>query len=433
MRTTTSALAALLGGRLSGPDVEVDGMAADSRALSPGQLFVPLQGKRDGHDFIDAALAAGASAYLTSRPLRAGTAVVVDDVTKAVDAMAVWARSRLPDRVVGITGSVGKTSTKDLAASVLARRWATAASPRSYNNEIGVPLTLVNAAEGTEAAVVEMGARGRGHIRALCRLARPTVGVVTSVGVCHTEQFGSLDVVAESKGELVESLPAEGTAVLNADDDRVRAMASRTVARVLAFGEAGEVRAAEVRLDDELRPSFRLETPWGAVPVALQARGEHQVGNALSASAAALACGVGLEEVAAGLAVARLSPWRMELLRTSSGAVVLNDSYNANPASTRAALRALASLGARRRTAVLGVMAELGSYSSDEHRRVGELAADLGIRVISVSAPEYGGEDVEGPEAALDRVGPLTADDAVLVKGSRAAGLEGLAASLAAS
>ena len=277
-----------------------------------------------------------------------------------------------------------------------------------------------------------MGARGRGHIRALCRLARPTVGVVTAVGVCHTEQFGSLEVVAESKGELVESLPSEGTAVLNGDDPRVRAMASRTRARVLFFGEAGDVRASDVHLDDELRPSFRLETPWGGVPVALQARGEHQVGNALAAAAAALACGVALDGVATGLAEARLSPWRMELLRTASGAVVLNDSYNANPASTRAALRALAALPAHRRTAVLGIMAELGSDSSAEHRRVGELATQLGIRLIAVSAPESGGEDVEGPETALDRIGPLTTGDAVLVKGSRAAGLEGLAASLAA-
>ena len=421
-----------MGGRLSGPDVDVDGMATDSRALTAGQLFVPLQGVRDGHDFIDAALAAGAAAYLTVRPPRGGTAVVVDDVGKAVDGIAAWARSRLPDRVVGITGSVGKTSTKDLAASALARRWATAASPRSYNNEIGVPLTLMNAPEGTEAAVVEMGARGRGHIRALCLLARPTVGVVTSVGLCHTEQFGTLEVVAESKGELVESLPPQGTAVLNADDPRVAAMASRTRARVLTFGDAGEVRASGVRLDEELRASFRLETPWGATDVGLQARGEHQVGNALAAAAAALACGTGVEEVAVGLAEARLSPWRMELLRAPSGALVLNDSYNANPASARAALRALASLRAGRRTAVLGVMAELGSYSVEEHKRVGELAVELGIRLIAVSAPDYGGEDVDGPEAALERIGPLTAGDAVLVKGSRAAGLEGLAASLAA-
>ncbi|MGH9182074.1 MAG: Mur ligase family protein, partial [Acidimicrobiales bacterium] len=225
MRTSGSVVADVVGGRLVGPDVELDGLSIDSRSVRPGQVFVPVVAGRDGHDFIEAALAAGAAAYLTIRPPGEGTAVVVDDTAAALSRIGAWARDRLPDRVVGVTGSVGKTSTKDLLAPVLARRWPTASSHRSFNNEMGVPLTLGNAPEGTEAVVVEMGARGRGQVAALCALARPTVGIVTAVGACHTEQFGSIEAVAESKSELVACLPASGTAVLNAADPRVAAMA----------------------------------------------------------------------------------------------------------------------------------------------------------------------------------------------------------------
>lgn len=425
-----SAVARVVGGVLEGPDVEVHGAAADSRLVRRGDLFVPVVAARDGHDFIRDALEAGAAAYLTARPPVGGTAVMVGDTLGALAALATDARRRIAGPVVGVTGSVGKTSTKDLIASVLSRRYRTAASPASYNNELGVPLTLVNAPEGGEAAVVEMGARGAGHIARLCETARPTIGVVTAVAAAHLEHFGSLEGVAAAKAELVEALPADGAAVLNADDERVAAMAARTAAQVITFGERGEVSARDVRLDDQLRPSFRLVTPWGERTVALSARGEHNVANALAAAAAALAAGVPLEGVAEGLAAAVLSPWRMDLRRAACGALVINDAYNANPASTTAALRALARLRARRHIAVLGPMAELGAHSAAAHRAVAELARSLGVRVIAVGAPEYGTDNVDAIDAALAALGPLGEGDAVLVKGSRMAGLERLAEAL---
>jgi UDP-N-acetylmuramoyl-tripeptide--D-alanyl-D-alanine ligase len=328
---------------------------------------------------------------------------------------------------------VGKTSTKDLLAAALSRRFRVHASPKSFNNELGVPLTVLDTPDAAEAVVVEMGARGRGHIAALCAVARPLVGVVTTVGLSHAEFFGTIDDVAVAKGELVEALPAHGTAVLNADAPLVAAMAHRTQARVLSFGAAGDVRGEDIRLDGDLRPTFRLRTPWGDADLTLQVRGHHQVTNALAAAAAALASDAGVDDVAAGLGDARLSPWRMELHRGPSGAVILNDTYNANPLSMEAALRALAELPARRRTAVLGIMAELGEVGPAEHARMGALAAALGIRVIAVAAPDYGGEQAVDAPDALERLGALDEGDAVLIKGSRAAGLETAAGTLAGS
>jgi UDP-N-acetylmuramoyl-tripeptide--D-alanyl-D-alanine ligase len=437
MQWTAAQIAEVTGGRLVGPDVVVDGATQDSRGLRPGQLFVAVRAERDGHEFIGAALAAGAGAYLTERAPEGGTAVVVADTLAALEALGRAAIDRLPGRIVGITGSVGKTSTKDLAASVLAQRYATHASHRSFNNEIGVPLTLLGAPEGTEAVVVEMGARGIGHVADLCAVARPTIGVVTAVGAAHLELFGSIDAIAVAKGELVESLAASGTAVLNADDERVLAMGSRTEARVLTYGTAGEVRAESVVLDDLLRATFELRSPWGSTTVVLGARGLHNVHNALAAAAVGLVEGLDLAEIAAGLADPELSPWRMEIGHTPTGAVVLNDAYNANPVSMAAALRSLASLPAQRRTAVLGVMAELGGTADDEHARIGALAAELGVRVIAVGAPGYaagGGrvEPVADVDEAVAALGPVGVGDAVLVKASRVAGLERLAAQLLA-
>ena len=431
MKFAAREVATATGGRLVGPDVEMIGVGIDSRTDVAGRLFVPIVGERDGHDFIGDARARGAVAYLSSRPPDGGTAIVVDDTTAALGALGVHARSRLPDRVVGVTGSVGKTGVKDLLAGALSTTFATAASERSFNNELGVPLTLANTGEGTTAVVVEMGSRGIGHIRQLCEIARPTVGVVTAVGHVHTELFGTIDEVALGKGELVESLPANGTAVLNVDDERVAAMASRSPAPVLTYGLAtADVMAEAIALDDGLRPSFVLRSPWGSAPVTLSMRGHHQVANALAAVAAAVAAGSELDAAVAGLARAQPSPWRMELHRTSAGAAVLNDAYNANPISMAAALRSLAAIDARRRIAVLGTMAELGAVADDEHRAVAELARALGIRVIAVAEPRYGGEPAADIDAAVDALGQLGEGDAVLVKGSRVAGLERLADAL---
>jgi UDP-N-acetylmuramoyl-tripeptide--D-alanyl-D-alanine ligase len=440
----TSEVAAAVAGRLSGRDVTVSGAAVDSRLVRGGELFVAVVADRDGHDFIGAALEAGAAAVMTSRPAAGvvpgegagppATAVEVDDTVAALARLGAHARDRLTPtvagRVVGITGSVGKTSVKDLLAAALAARWRTVASAGSFNNELGVPLTLVDAAEDTQAAAIEMGARAPGHIADLCALARPAVGVVTRVAAVHTETFGTIEAVAEAKGELVAALPADGTAVLNAADPRVVAMAARTTADVLTFGEGGAVCAEDVRLDAELRPAFRLASPWGGADVRLAARGRHMIENALAAAAAALACDVPLDAIAGALATGTVSRWRMDLTTLASGARVLNDAYNANPTSMAAALRALAALDARRHVAVLGVMAELGPSSAADHRAVGDLARDLGIEVVAVGAPDYGGVAVPDVAAAVVALGRLGPDDAVLLKGSRVAGLERVAAAL---
>ena len=427
-----SEVARAVGGRLVGPDVAVSGASIDSRTVGQGELFVPVVAERDGHDYIDDALAAGAAAYLTSAPPRGGTAVTVGDTTAALAELGRSTRDHFDGPVVGITGSVGKTSVKDMAAAAIGADRLTHASPMSFNNELGVPLTLVNCPEGTEAVVVEMGARGRGHIAWLCSLGRPTVGVVTEVGAAHTELFGTLAAVAEAKGELVESLDDNGVAVLNADNPLVAAMADRTAARVLTFGRlSGEVRASEVSLDDGLRSRFRLETPHGRAEVALAVCGEHMVGNALAAAAAALAVGVGVDEIATGLGSAQLSPWRMEVTTLASGAMLINDAYNANPMSMAAGLRSLAAVDRPRRVAVLGVMAELGDRAAAEHAAIGALAQGLGIEVIPVATADYGLPPVNDADAAVTALGPLDGDTAVLVKASRAAGLETVAEALA--
>ncbi len=447
MRLTLAEIAAATGGRLHGDGaVVVDGATQDSRDVRPGMLFVPLVAERDGHDFIADAVAAGAPAYLTARePAVSGAAAArVDDTMEALAALGRAARRRLGAvPVVGVTGSVGKTTTKDLLAAVLGRDRRVWASTRSFNNEIGVPVTLLCAPQGTEAVVVEMGSRGSGHIAALCRTARPTMGVVTTVGLSHTSELGSLAAVVAAKQELVEALPDSGdggVAFLNAGVPEVAAMASSTSARVVTFGHGGEVSAHCVELDDDLTPRFGLQSPHGEIDVELGARGAHSVDNALAAAAVGLELGVSLEDVAAGLCQPTLSPLRMEVVRTASGARLLNDSYNANPLSMRAALHSLAALPAKRRVAVLGTMAELGEFAPAEHAAIGALAAELGVRVIAVDAPGYtggdaAGTDVEGIEdalAALQDLGGPAAGDAVLVKGSRVAGLERLVERLVA-
>ncbi|MCR8899970.1 UDP-N-acetylmuramoyl-tripeptide--D-alanyl-D-alanine ligase, partial [Gordonia sp. GONU] len=315
MHFLASEIAASVGGELIGPDVQVDGASIDSRSVRPGQLFVPIVAERDGHDFIPAALESGAAAYFTSQDeATRGTAIRVPDTALALADLGRAVRRRIPDRVVGITGSVGKTSTKDLLAGVLQTTYRTAASEKSFNNELGLPLTLAGAADDVEAVVLEMGARGIGHIDLLCSIARPTVGVITRVEGVHLELFGDIESVARAKGELVESLPADGIAVLNADHRYVAAMADRTSARVLRYGLSpdADVYASDIVVDDELRASFRLHTPWGSTDVRLGARGEHQVPNALAAAAAGGGLGVAIEDIATGLSAAGLSRLRKE-------------------------------------------------------------------------------------------------------------------------
>jgi UDP-N-acetylmuramoyl-tripeptide--D-alanyl-D-alanine ligase len=426
VRFSTSELAAHLGGELLGPDVAVDGASIDSRTLQTGQLYVPIVAERDGHAFIDAARDAGAAAYLTAREPEGGTAIRVDDTSAALLRLGVLARGRVTGGVIGITGSVGKTTTKDLLHGCLASTFPTAASERSFNNELGLPLTLFNAEDGTEWVVLEMGARGAGHIAQLAAVARPDVGIVTSVSLAHVEFFGDLDGVARAKGELVAALPESGVAVLNFDDARVRRMREACPCPVLGYAiEAdAEVRADQVHLDGALRPRFRMTSPWGDGEVRLALHVAQQVPNALAAAAAALWCGVSFDAVLGALGDTTGSPLRMQVHEVAHGPVLIIDCYNANPASAEAALRALGGLTAGRKLALLGLRAELGEETVGEHRRVALLAEELGIDVVGFETDLYGAARVDGVDDAVALLRTMGPGEALLVKGSRVAHLE---------
>jgi UDP-N-acetylmuramoyl-tripeptide--D-alanyl-D-alanine ligase len=421
-----SQVAAAVGGTLAGPDATVDGASYDSRALRPGALFVPLVADRDGHDFIDAARAAGATAYLTSRAPQGGTAIVVGNTATALMELAAWARRQLDVPVVGITGSVGKTSTKDLIAAALAATRRVTANERSFNNEQGLPVTILGAPDDVEVLVVEMGMRGFGEIALLCGVASPTIGVVTSVAGAHTERVGGIEGVARAKRELVEALPASGTAILNADDQRVAAMAEHSAAHVVTYGNSGEVRIGRVVLDELARPSFQVQSPWGSADVRLAVSGAHMAWNAGAALAVAGVIEGSIDRAAAALTSARVSAMRMDVSRSPSGAIVVNDAYNANPDSMRAALTALAGIRSRRRVAILGPMAELDDAIAG-HRDVASIARELDIELIATGTELYGVAPVADPLLAL---GALGEGDAVLVKASRVAGLERLVEAL---
>jgi UDP-N-acetylmuramoyl-tripeptide--D-alanyl-D-alanine ligase len=416
----SSELATRLRGELVGPDVEIDGASIDSRTIRPGQLYVPIVAERDGHDFITAA---DAPAYLTARKPAGGTAIRVRDTAAALLRLGALARDRVGD-VIGVTGSVGKTTTKDLLAGCLATTFPTAASERSFNNELGLPLTLLNAPEAARWVVLEMGVRHVGDIERLAAVARPGVGVVTSVDLAHVAYLGDLDGVARAKGELITALPASGVAVLNADDPRVRAMASLSACPVLGYGAGGEVRAEDVTLDGDLRARFRLVSPWGRTEVRLGLHGVHQVANALAAAAVALWCGVSIEAVGEALERSQGSPWRMEVHRVAGGPVLVVDCFNAIPASADAAVRSLAALPGARKLAVLGVMAELGDRSEAEHLRIARAAEALGIEVVGYETRLYGDAHVTGVDEAVALLHTLGPGDAALVKGSRVARLE---------
>ncbi|MFD6493340.1 UDP-N-acetylmuramoyl-tripeptide--D-alanyl-D-alanine ligase [Streptomyces sp. NPDC059944] len=448
-------IAAVVGGQtydIPDPAVQVTGpVVRDSREVEPGSLFVAFVGERvDGHDFAEAVVAAGAVALLASRPVGV-PAIVVDDVQAALGALARHVVERLGATLVALTGSAGKTSTKDLIAQVLRSKAPTVFTPGSLNNEIGLPLTALSATEETRFLVLEMGARGIGHIRYLTGLTPPKVGLVLNVGTAHIGEFGGREQIAQAKGEMVEGLPEEGAAILNADDPLVRAMASRTKARVILFGESDEadVRAENVRLTENGQPAFSLRTPSGCSDVTMRLYGEHHVSNALAAAAVAHELGMSADEIARALSEAgSLSRWRMEVTERPDGVTVVNDAYNANPESMRAALRALASMGKGRRTwAVLGQMAELGDEALAEHDAVGRLAVRLNVgKLVAVGGREaswlqlgaynegsWGEESVHvsDAQAAVDLLrSELRPGDVVLVKASRSVGLERVALAL---
>ncbi|HWD55254.1 MAG TPA: UDP-N-acetylmuramoyl-tripeptide--D-alanyl-D-alanine ligase [Acidimicrobiales bacterium] len=426
MRFSTSELATYLGGSPTGPDVTVNGASIDSRSLVAGQLFVPITAERDGHSFIGAALEAGAPAYLTSHEPVGATAIEVDDTAAALLRLGTLARDRTRGSVIGITGSVGKTTTKDLVRHCLAAAFPTAASEQSFNNELGLPLTLLNAADDARWVVLEMGTRGIGHIARLAAVARPEVGIVTRVAMAHVEYLGDLDGVARAKSELVAALPPSGVAVLNLDDPRVAAMRAVCRCPVVGYGEHAhaDVRAHDVTLDDELRPRFTLSSPWGGGEVRLALHGVQQVANALAAAATALWAGVPFDAVAHALSEVDAPALRMEVRREPGGPLLIVDCYNANPESTEAALRSLAALAADRKLALLGLMAELGAATEAEHRRLAQLAEELGLEVVGYRTDLYGAARVDTVDEAAALLRTSGPGDAALVKGSRVARLE---------
>lgn len=451
---TLAEIAAIVSGAVDGDgETVVTGPAfLDSRRPEPGGLFVALAGEHvDGHDFASGAVAGGAAAVLGSRSTGVPT-VVVDDPQAALHLLAGHVLRRLRTltpslRVVAITGSQGKTSAKDMIAAVLSDAASTVATYQSFNNELGLPLTVLRADPETRFLVLEMGARGIGHVAELCAVAPPDVSVVLNVGVAHLGEFGSQDAIARAKGEIVEALGPDGVAVLNLDDPRVAAMAPRTRARVRTFGrEVGAwLRVESVELDELGRPAFDLQQADQRVRVRLHLLGEHQVQNAAAAAAVALALGLTLEEVGESLGrIFVLSPWRMELHERADGLVVINDAYNANPDSMRAALETLAGIGrrtARRTVAVLGEMRELGEAGEEEHRKIGRRATELGIDEVIVvgegarpvaqtaDTASFHGSVAEAIDAVVNNV---SGNQVVLVKASRAARLERVADALLA-
>ena len=450
---------AMLTGGLLHPDddrtgaVLIDGpVVTDSREAGPGSLYVARVGEHaDGHAYAGAARDRGAVAALSSRPVDELPGIVVDDVQLAFGKVARGVVERATGlTVVAVTGSSGKTSTKDLLAQVLGSAGPTVAPVNSLNGEIGVPLTVCRVAPDTRFLVAEMGARGIGHLTYLTTIAPPDVAIVLNVGVAHVGEFGSRAAVAQAKGELVEALRPEGLAVLNADDPEVAKMRSRTRARVVTVGTGADadIRAVGLGADALGRPSFTVVAPSGRAEVALRLTGAHHVGNALAVVAAALECGMDLGSVAAALTAAQpASRWRMEVHDRPDGVTVVNDAYNANPDSMHAALEALRAIGhgpgAPRRTwAVLGEMLELGDLSRAEHERVGGWAAESGtdrLLVVGAGAAAIadGAASVPGAGTEVRRVedadaayallqSELVAGDVVLLKSSRDAGLRWL-------
>jgi UDP-N-acetylmuramoyl-tripeptide--D-alanyl-D-alanine ligase len=441
---TLRQVADITGGTVRGDEaIVIDAPATlDSRAAEPGGLFVAIAGEHaDGHEFAAQSIAAGAAAVLASREVDAPS-VVVDDVVVALGKLARHVLDELDDvTVVAITGSTGKTSAKDLIAHLLEPDGMTVATAGNFNNELGVPLTVLRADELTRFLVVEMGARALGNIAELCDIVPPDIGVVLNVGHAHIGEFGSAEVIARTKGELAEAVAGDGVVVLNADDPLVAAMTDRTEAAVVTFGEAGDVRVSALEIDAAGSPRFTLTHGGRSVPAYVPLIGDYHAWNAAAAVSVAIVLGVDLPTAAERLAtVGPRSPMRMERHVRPDGVVVINDAYNANPESMAAALRAVAAIGHGRAVAVLGEMLELGADSHEAHVQVGRLAAELGYsRVVVVGegargiAEGAGGiavsvEDVDVAVRTLSA--SLSADEVVLVKASRGGRLERVANAL---
>ncbi|MCD0444526.1 UDP-N-acetylmuramoyl-tripeptide--D-alanyl-D-alanine ligase [Glycomyces sp. A-F 0318] len=430
-------IASAVDGKLSenaDPEAVVTGdVEFDSRKAGPGGLFLAIPGeKADGHDFAAKACAQGALAVIATRPVEA-PAIYVDDAVAALTRLARHVAAASRARIIGVTGSNGKTSTKDLIGQLCARMGPTVATEGNFNNELGHPYTVCRVRPDTEYLVLELAARGIGHITELCETAPPTVGAVLNVGISHLDGFGDIETTARAKSELPRFLGEDDTAVLNADDPRVARMAGATRARTLTFGvdNPADVTAADLDPGDG-RHRFTLRAPGGAAPVRLRLWGLHHVYNALAAAAVARHLGAPVEAIAEWLSEAgRKSERRMDVFTRPDGTVVIDDSYNANPASMASAVRTLGQLPTEgRRLAVLGLMADLEEQSEDCHRRLGEQARDAGVdEIIAIgegTEPIIDGADgvtathvPDQPAAIALLRNRLRPGDAVLVKGSR--------------
>jgi len=415
------------------------GVSYDSRSLAAGNLFVAVVAARDGHDFIADAVRAGCSAVLVSREVAdcAVPQIVVSDTSLGLTELGRWARGALAEqvagRVIGITGSVGKTTSKDFVAVALGSRYRVGASEKSLNNDQGMPVALLNSPDDAEALVLEMGMRGFGEIARLARLARPDIGVVTRVAESHGERVGGIDGVARAKGELVEALPSSGCAVLNADDHRVLAMRALTDAQVYTYGFA---ERADLRIVDAVQRGaqgvdFRYVSRWGEGTCWVGAPGMHMASNAASALLVAGVAGCDLAAAAAALANTVRSPMRMAIHQVD-GRTIIDDTYNASPASMRAALDAMAAIPGSRRVAVLGEMAEI-EHSDSQHRGVAHHADALGIDLVAYGTGLYGAQRADDPAAVIELVKVLPEGSVVLFKASRVVGLDRVVQALLAS
>ncbi|MBE0447695.1 MAG: UDP-N-acetylmuramoyl-tripeptide--D-alanyl-D-alanine ligase [Actinobacteria bacterium] len=441
------------------PDFKVNGVSIDSRAVSPGDLFIPLRGKNDGHAYIADAIRGGASGFLIeSRVVRkdkfsapGGTlfTIEVEDGLRALQAIAVHHRKKLSAKVIGVTGSTGKTTTKDMLSCILSRKMQVISTAKNHNNEIGVPLTILRAGQSTSALIIEMAMRGLGQIKELAEIAVPDIGVVTNIGQAHIELLGCEETIARAKSELIEAIPPDGVVVLNADDIWTPNIIESTRAKIFTYGITnGDVRGSEIEIDELGRAFFRLTIGnyLGHV-VRLAVPGRHNVYNALAATAVAIKMGIRVDDIRIALAECRPSAMRMEVFSTDDNVLILNDAYNANPTSMHAALSTLMDVETKgRRIAVLGDMLELGRISSEAHMQIGEVVASLGVNILIAVGKESQLIAESAVRAGMSTKAVITCPDSdtaakllkqlamhgdvVLVKASRGIGLEAVVEAL---
>ena len=439
-----SQIAQVIGGALHGSDVDVTARAyLSSNQCIEGSIFLAIKGEKvDGHDFAADAFSHGAVLAITTEVI-SERCIVVPDVTVAIGQLAGYVRTQLNNlTVIGITGSQGKTTTKELLAEILSTEAPTISPQGNNNNELGVPITLLQCTPETRYCIVEMGARHQGDIAALAEIAKPHIGVVLKVAAAHLGEFGSLEIIAKTKSEMISSLSSDGVAILGQYDSMTSSMSSLHDGKVLTFGEtaSSNIRATDIEIR-EGRPHFDLVTPEGRASVALRQYGTHQIANALAAAAVAHALGITTDHIAGALSTAEVkAKWRMEV-RTLEDLVIINDAYNASPDSMAAALKTLAHLSQERggeSWAFLGNMRELGESSAQAHAEIGTLASNLGIdHLVTVGAPDYApgvSADSEvalhicrDKEEALEFIKHLNRGDVVLCKASRSDGLEEVA------